>query len=254
MSVKTYWMEFGSGNGASFTGLTPTFILFQTAGGSTITPPGITERITGASGTGAYQFSAESSSFPIFFRVDGGGAVADASRWISGVLDPVLAVDNQVTAEGVTLVALGSTVVGIGTTLIAQGSTITGIGTTLLAQGSTVVGIGTTLLGIGSTIFGIGVTQIAEGATILGIGTTLLAIGSTLIAEESIIGTLTDSFGTNSIDPTSVIGYLKRLQEFNEGNATFNKITGCWTIDSRGSSTTLATKTLTNTATTATKT
>ena len=67
------------------------------------------------------------------------------------------------------------------------------------------------------------------------------------------IGTTSDSFGSTSVDPTTVLGYLKRDQEFNEGDAIFTKSTGVWDIYSRGSSTLLTEKTLTNTSSQATK-
>lgn len=68
------------------------------------------------------------------------------------------------------------------------------------------------------------------------------------------IGNTTDSFGATNIDPSSILAFLKRNQEFQEGNSTFNKTTGAWDIYSRGSSTLLAEKALTNTSTQATKT
>lgn len=63
-----------------------------------------------------------------------------------------------------------------------------------------------------------------------------------------------DSFGTTVIDPSTVIGFLKRLQELLEGNAQYIKESGTWNISSRGSSTLLRTKTLSNDTTQATKT
>ena len=62
------------------------------------------------------------------------------------------------------------------------------------------------------------------------------------------IGVVGDSFGTTAADPTTIFGYVKRLQEFNEGNSTFNKTTGAWDIYSRGSSTELVMKTLSDAA------
>lgn len=67
------------------------------------------------------------------------------------------------------------------------------------------------------------------------------------------VGTINDSFGSTSVDPTTLMGFAKRNQEFDEGNATFNKTTGAWDISSRGSSTLLVEKTLTNTTSSATK-
>ena len=73
-------------------------------------------------------------------------------------------------------------------------------------------------------------------------------------AVDEKVGTLGDSFGSTSVDPQTVIGYLKRAQEYLEGNSNFDKSTGVWDVYSRGSSTLLVEKTLTNTTTAATKT
>lgn len=179
---------------------------------------------------------------------------------------------------GTTLIATGSTIVGIGNTGNAIGSTNFALGTLNLAQGSSIlaldINIGSTLVGIGNTsiayggsIFflstNFGITQIAEGVTIVAIGNSLSALSATFAAFGSSLGLLTtidtkigstaSSFGSTSTDPGTLFGHLKRNQEFNEGNAAFNKSTGVWDVYSRGSSTLLAEKTLTNTATTANK-
>lgn len=73
-------------------------------------------------------------------------------------------------------------------------------------------------------------------------------------AVDDKVGYTTDSFGSTSTDPGSILGYLKRSLEFWEGNATFTKSTGIWDIYSRGSSTLLREKALTNTTTAAGKT
>jgi hypothetical protein len=72
-------------------------------------------------------------------------------------------------------------------------------------------------------------------------------------AVDEKVGTVSDSFGSTATDPTTVIGWLKRNQEFNEGNAVFTKSTGVWDVYTRGSSTLLMEKSLTNTTTAATK-
>lgn len=72
-------------------------------------------------------------------------------------------------------------------------------------------------------------------------------------AVDEKVGYTTDSYGTSTADPTTLMGFAKRNQEFEEGNAIFNKSTGVWTIYTRGSSTLLASKTLTNTTSTASK-
>jgi hypothetical protein len=72
-------------------------------------------------------------------------------------------------------------------------------------------------------------------------------------AVDEKVGTIADSYGSTSSDPSTVFGYLKRNQEVLEGDAIFTKSTGVWTIYSRGASTVLRIKTLTNTTSQATK-
>lgn len=74
--------------------------------------------------------------------------------------------------------------------------------------------------------------------------------------DEHVGGILnnTDSYGDAVTDPTTLIGFAKRLMQFNEGNSYFDKATGVWSIFSQGSSTLLRIKDLTNTVTAATKT
>lgn len=156
--MKTYYLKFGSGDPANYTGLTPTFTIFSSQGVTALTAPGVTETPTG-SGLYAFQYG---PTLSILFKADGGAALASSDRYIIGTLDPIQAVDEK-------------------------------------------------------------------------------------------IGYMTDSFGATNVDPTTVIGYLKRAQEFSEGNATFSKTSGIWQIYSRGSSTLIAQKTLTNTTTSAGK-
>lgn len=72
-------------------------------------------------------------------------------------------------------------------------------------------------------------------------------------AVDTRLGFVQDSYGSTASDPTTAIGYLKRLQELLEGDAVFTKSTGVWTISSRGSTTLLRSKSLTNNTTSATK-
>lgn len=53
-------------------------------------------------------------------------------------------------------------------------------------------------------------------------------------AVISAVGSLSDSFGSTLTDPTSVFGYLKRAQEFMEGDSVITKTSGQWQIWSRG--------------------
>ena len=93
----------------------------------------------------------------------------------------------------------------------------------------------------------------AQGSTLVAIGNTLAAMGSSFAPFLSLIGTTTSSFGDSTTDPLTVFGYLRRLQEFNEGNANFTKSSGFWSIYSRGSSYLLAQKTIADTASNVTK-
>lgn len=157
--AKTYYLKFGSGSPANYTGLSPTFTIFSMAGLTSIAGPAISEM---PAGSGIYTFSYEPAT-SVVFVADGGSALAAGDRYITNALDPIQAVDERV-------------------------------------------------------------------------------------------GTTSDSFGSTSVDPTTLLGYAKRGQEILEGNAVFNKSTGVWDIYSRGSSTLLREKTLTNTVSQATKT
>ncbi len=156
--MKTYWLQFGSGNPATNTGLTPTLIQFFDQTGATLAAPGVTEIF---SGSGLYRFF-YAPTLSIAFVADGGAALSATDRYVTGVLDPIQSVDEK-------------------------------------------------------------------------------------------MGTTDSSFGSTSVDPSTALGYLKRLQEFLEGNAVFTKATGVWDVYSRGSSTLLRTKTLTNDLTEAEK-
>lgn len=159
--MKNFLLIFGSGDPSGNSGLTPTFTVFKTTpGGTNATPPGITQVPTN---TGLFYFTYGPTN-SISFVVDGGSALSTSTRYISGLLDPIDAVDEQVT------------------------EVLTRIGTTA------------------------------------------------------------SSFGSTSIDPGDLYGYLKRLQELQEGDATFNKSTSTWDIYSRGASTLLREKTFDNTS------
>lgn len=101
--AKTYYLKFGSGDPRSYTGLSPTFVIFQTLGGTAIaSPPAITEV---AASTGIYKFTYGPTA-SISFLSDGGAALASSDRYISGALDPIQAVDEVV---GTTSDSYGST-------------------------------------------------------------------------------------------------------------------------------------------------
>lgn len=65
-------------------------------------------------------------------------------------------------------------------------------------------------------------------------------------AVDDKVGFSFDSIGSTAVDPTTLLGYVKRALEFWEGDGSFNKTTGAWEIYSRGSSTLLRSKVLSN--------
>lgn len=160
--MKSYMFRFGSGNPNTYTGLTPTFTIFNVMPGtSAIAAPTITEA---PSGTGLYVFQ-YNPTLPISFMLDGGSSLNSGIRYITGTLDPIQAVD----------------------------------------QG---------------------------------------------------LGFNTDSYGSTSIDPTTLFGYLRRALEFMEGDNFFNKTTGIWSIFNRaslGTTTLLRNKTIANASGSVTK-
>jgi hypothetical protein len=74
-----------------------------------------------------------------------------------------------------------------------------------------------------------------------------------IMKVDAEIGNTTDTYGTSSVDPDTLHGKANRTQEFLEGNAIFNKSSLSWSVYSRGSTTLLMTRTLTNTSSQATK-
>lgn len=95
--MKTYWLRFGSGNPASKSGLTPTFIAFyNSSDGSATTPPGVTE-IPAASGLYRFLYG---PTTPIIFVADGGNTLSNDDRYIEGSLDAIQSVDEKVGTLG----------------------------------------------------------------------------------------------------------------------------------------------------------
>jgi len=73
-------------------------------------------------------------------------------------------------------------------------------------------------------------------------------VGASLGVIPALLGTTASIYGGPAADPTTLFGYMKRVQEFLEGNQTFNKATGAWQISSRLNATLLITKALVNDA------
>lgn len=222
MATRDYWAVFGSGAPSTKSGLAPTFITFITATGANGTPPAITE----PGSKGLYKFSYDASATMISFVLDGATTgLSTSDRYVVGVLDPQ-------DTFGVTLNAFGVSLNALSTTMIAQGATIVGIGASLNAASVTLGGIGLSLVGIAATL-----TPVATGVAGL-----VTSVGSTA-----------SSIGSTSVDPGDIYGFLKRAQEFQEGNQTYTKATGILDYMSRGN-TLIAEKTISDTATETTRT
>lgn len=91
------------------------------------------------------------------------------------------------------------------------------------------------------------------GATLTASERYLVGVLDPIDTVNETVGSVADSFGSTSVDPSTVFGYMKRALEFNEGNAIYLKSSAQWQIFSRGSSTLLAVKGLSSTATQTTK-
>lgn len=260
--MPKYWFSF-TPNPADSAGLAPTFLNFLNADGTTSAPPGITQIHTG---TGIYSFDftpTQSVAFRIFAATTG----IDANlRYVVGSLELEDSVGTTVIGVGNTSIALGSSNFALGTTNLAFGTTNFAIGTSLIAQGNTLFALGSTNVAIGTTLTAIGTSLVAQGNTLFAIGTSGVAqgvINSTLIGQlglsvaafssslgalSAFIGDTTSVYGSNLADPVTLFGYGKRVVEFLEGNQTFNKTTGAWSIYSRSYATLLITKSLVNNA------
>lgn len=253
--MKNYLLNFASANSTLVTGLAPTMVMFARMDtGATLAAPAITEFVTGF---GLYTFQYGATT-PIAFLCDGATTSLGSFRFIKGSIDPADRSDEY----GNTLVAIGNSNISLGTSAIASltnlGSTLVAVGNTSIALGITNVALGTTSLAfeanLGITLVAIGNTSITLGMSIFAISSSLAAQGTTIVVSVAGIGSTASSFGTNSADPVDVFGYLKRIQENLEGNSSFTKVSGAWSILSRGSSQLLAAKTITNGASLVTKT
>lgn len=216
---KVYYLTFGTtGDPRTFAGLAPTFLVFNN-NGTAVTPPSISA-VSGA--TGFYSFTWGTTT-PICFMADAATtSPGTVGRYVVGSIDPADRADEY-----------GSTLTAIGLTALGFGFTNYGYGVSIYAGQSAITIMGQTLIGIGNTIGAIGVTSSALGA---------------------LLGDNSSSFGSTSVDPTTVFGHLKRAQEFREGNQVYTKSTGLFDIYSRGSSYLLREKTVSDTSTQTTKT
>lgn len=229
-------IQFGSGDPRTLTGMSPTFLIFvRMTDGATIASPSITESLTGS---GIYQFTYGVTQ-PIAFLADSATTSPGASgRYVVGQIDP----SDRIDEFGITLTAIGTSNIALGTTNLA-------IGTTLIGYGATGVALGTTTVFL---VTGIGTTQIAEGQTIIAIGNTLLGIGNTVsvigvgASLFALIGTTASLIGNDTINPSDLFGYMKRVNENIEGQQSFTKGSGVLNMYDRTGATLLAQRTVTN--------
>ena len=269
--ARDYWFAFGTGNPATYSGLAPTFISFVNNAGTTYPGPTITERAA----TGLYQISYGATQ-TMAFTLDGATTgLATSDRYIAGVFDPYDQFGvtlNAAFALGTTSVAIGTTLIGYGASGFAQGATLFGFGVSGFAQGSTLFGFGVSGFAQGASLNAQGVSILAQGVSLSAQSVSLLAFGSSLVAQgvslfalgttgnaylginALAIGTTASSYGSTSVDPVDLYGFLKRARELAEGNQIYTKATGILDLYVRGGSTLLIEKTISDTAATTSKT
>lgn len=70
---------------------------------------------------------------------------------------------------------------------------------------------------------------------------------------DQAVGSTASTFGSTSADPGTLYGYLKRIQEYHEGDQVYSKSNATLDIYNRGQSTLLRQKTIADGATSVTK-
>lgn len=109
------------------------------------------------------------------------------------------------------------------TTGLGNARYITGALDPVQAVDERITEMGTTLVAIGNSLSAMGTSLSAMGGS-FGFGASIFAL----------LGSTASSFGSTATDPATVFGFLKRLQEFNEGNSVFYKTSGLWDVYARG--------------------
>lgn len=167
-------------------------------------------------GSGLYNVSYGATA-SMAFALDGATTgLGTTARYIYGCFDPQDNMSATLTVIGASLAVMGASLSVMGTTLSAAAGQVGGIGTTLSFINGNVTSYGTSLFGS--------------------------------------IGDPSSSFGSTATDPTTLFGFVKRAQEFWEGNQTYYKATGLLDFYNRGSSTLLREKTVSDSSSTTTKT
>lgn len=211
--AKSYYLQFGTGDPRTFTGLVPVFQFFKLANGSNVTPPAISEVST----TGIYTFTWGTTTSITFLADAATTSPGTSNRYVAGSLDPADSIDE-----------IGSTMIAIGATTL-QGQ---------IQQGST-------LVGIGNTSISLGISGVALGTSIYALSQ---AIGSSFSTLNLLIGTTASIIGDTVTSPVDLFGYMKRTRELFEGQQQFVKSTGALTMLDRTGATMLVNRTVTNSA------
>lgn len=203
--AANYFLRFGFGNPANYTGLSPTFLTFKDAAGNNFAGVSLTEV---PSSTGIYTFL-YGGTLPVSFVADAATTSPGVQgRYVTGSVEPVTVTDPNTVGLGATLIALGATLAEVDLDVVTFGNAIIAQTNTLLVQGSTILAAVLNISGFSGS-----------------------AIGSTA-----------SSYGTDTQDPTDLFGYMKRIQELLEGNAAFSRQNQVWNLLSRGSTTLLRSK------------
>lgn len=287
--AKTYTVAFGSGDPRSYTGLSPTLLIFVNASsGATLVAPTFSEALTGS---GIYKF-AYGTTTPIAFLADAATTSPGAlGRYVTGQIDPAdrsdeygttivaigtsnialgttnVALGTSISAQGVSISAQGVSILAFGVSTLAFGSTLTGFGTSLTASQVSIAGQGTSITAQGVSITAQGVSLTAQGVSLFAFGTStisfgvsLVALGNTILASTGTgstlvvtIGTTASLIGNSTTDPSDLFGYVKRIAELIQGQQLFTKGSGVLDLYDRTGATLLTVRTVSNNASLVTK-
>lgn len=97
---------------------------------------------------------------------------------------------------------------------------------------------------------------VADGATTGLTDSNRYVIGSLDVGDglqNLDVGTASDTIGDDSTEPTSLFGFIRRIQNFLEGQSVYTKATGAFVVKDKSGATTLTDQTITDNDTTVTK-
>ena len=146
----------------------------------------------------------------------------------------------------------------------ADPSTVSGLSPTFtqfrnMASGATMSPPGITELYTGAYFFqydaavGTQISFLCDAGNTLTSGRYIRSDLGALQGVDAVVGSTASSYGSTAIDPGTLMGFSKRMQEVYEGLASFDKSSGIWQIQTRGGTTIFA-RTLANTSASVSKT